>query len=337
MANRQNPLFWSFPLGTWFGVRVRVSWFVPLVALWLAVDFGWHYGGVLFGIFFASVLLHEFGHILAARSMNGSGDEILLWPLGGLAFVDRRSSPKEQFVTAAGGPIVHLVICLLCLPAILSADYGWKVLHPLQLPIATDDFGRSGWLVDVQTLCFSVNWMLLLVNLVPAYPLDGGQMARTWLATRFNAATAREISVRVAVAAAIVLAVAAAFFFKSVMLLGIAFLIALLALQESFEMQAGDSFEDSFMGYDFSQGYTSLERSGDTHPKTRRGVLTRWLESRRLARQRRHEELQQQIDEQLDSLLAKVHDHGIGALSASERRLLERASDRYRSKGKDRS
>lgn len=335
MSNRENPLYWAFPVGTWFGVRVRVSWLMPLAAAGLMFEFGWRYGGVLFAILMITTLLHEFGHILAARAMDGSGDEILLWPLGGLAFVERSASPKTQFVVASGGPLVNAALCVLCVPAVLASPYGAQVLHPLLLPIAREDFGRAGLLADVQVLTFCVNWMLLLVNLIPAFPLDGGRMAWAWLAARFNAATASEISVRVAYGVAFLLVVVGLFFFKSVVLLSIAFLIVVLAMQESIELRSGEAFDDSFMGYDFSQGYTSLERAEKTRPAPRPGLLARWLEMRRAEKQRRAELQQQEAEKQLDSILAKVHERGLEALSPSERRTLDRASDRFRSRGND--
>ncbi|MGQ0637063.1 MAG: site-2 protease family protein [Planctomycetaceae bacterium] len=336
VSRRETPLFWSFSAGSWFGVRVRVSWWMPLVAAWFLFEFGPRLGGALFGVLVLSTLLHEFGHILAARLMDGSGDEILIWPLGGLAFVDRGASLRSQFVTALGGPVVNLLLCLLTLPAVLDSGYGWLALNPIQLPMAADDFGNPRLLSDVQVLVFYVNWTLLLVNLVPAYPLDGGRMARCWLASRTSPATAAEISLRVAFAMGIVLAVLAMFFLKSVTLLGIAFLLVILALQESFEMQNGESYEESFMGYDFSQGYTSLERE-EQKPQApaRPGLLARWREMRRVHKQLRLEQEQRRAEQQLDELLAKVHARGLEALTPAEQRLLKRASDRFRSRDKE--
>ena len=64
-------------------------------------------------ILFVSVLLHEFGHCFGARIMGGRGEEILMWPLGGLAFADPPRRPWPQLVTTVGGPLVNVVICLV--------------------------------------------------------------------------------------------------------------------------------------------------------------------------------------------------------------------------------
>jgi len=175
--------------------------------------------------------------------------------------------------------------------------------------------------------------MLLLVNLIPAYPLDGGQVVRSLLIPRVGTAVATEISVRIAYATALVLAVAALFGFQHVFLLGIAFLIVVLAMHEHYQSQSGEAPDSSFMGYDFSQGYTSLERSEQKAPEQRPGLFQQWLERRRADKRRRQEQQALDAEAQLDTLLAKVHEQGMGALTESEKRQLKRASERYRSRG----
>lgn len=357
MANRNNPLYWSFGLGSWFGVSLRISWLMPMLLVWVLYEFKFPLGVAIFVGLFVSVLLHEIGHVLAARAMDGSGDEILIWPLGGLAYVNSNSSPWAQFVTAIGGPFVNLLLCGLFLPAVFASNEPAKALNPLTLPISVNSFGHSNrtgdttsspagdhlppgsdtstLLLDTQVLLFSLNWMMLLINLVPVFPFDGGQILRSWLSSRLGSSLSTEVSIRCAYVAGGILAVLGMFVFKHVILLALAFLILLLAMQESFQLQAGESYDDSFMGYDFSQGYTSLERANRGKEESRPGLLTRWRESRRLEKQRRLERQQQEVEQKLDDVLAKVHQHGLQALSPSERRLLKRASDRFRSKGQD--
>jgi hypothetical protein len=125
------------------------------------------------------------------------------------------------------------------------------------------------------------------------------------------------------------------FFFKSMILLVLAFLIILLAMQEHYQLQASESYDDSFMGYDFSQGYTSLERSESVKPERRVGLWQRWLAKRRADKMRRIELQSQESEQQLDAILAKVHEQGLASLTPSEKRLLKRASNRYRGKDAD--
>src|SRR5207244_5592755 len=74
---------------------------------------GWIDASLVMGLLFFSVLLHEFGHCFAARSVNGDAQEVLLWPLGGLANVEVPHTPRANLIVAAGGPAVNLVLALL--------------------------------------------------------------------------------------------------------------------------------------------------------------------------------------------------------------------------------
>jgi Zn-dependent protease len=330
MNNRQNPLFWSFGVGTWGGVHLRISWLMPVVLAWLLYKFNLRMGGAFFAILFISVLLHEIGHILAARATDGSGDEILMWPLGGLAFVET-SSARSQALTAAAGPLTNLLICGLFLRAVLVSDGGASAFNPLEVPLSAEHF-ETHLLSDVQVLAFWFNWMSLCVNLIPAFPLDGGQILRSWLTSRMGAGMGTEVAFRIAIAFAIVIGIVDLIFFGNLIVLTLAFMIVVLALQESFQMQATESYDDSFMGYDFSQGYTSLEKSETARPERRLGLLARWLAKRKADKQRRLQDLEQQTANQLDAILAKVHERGLTSLTPAERRLLKRASNRYKSR-----
>src|SRR5207244_131282 len=77
---------------------------------------------VVFVLLFVSVLLHEFGHCYGARLMDGDANEVLLWPLGGLAAVDVPHTPKANFITAAAGPAVNLLLCIAAGLALVSCS-----------------------------------------------------------------------------------------------------------------------------------------------------------------------------------------------------------------------
>ena len=108
----RDVLTWSFPIGQLFGITIRVHFAMPIFVLGMvgrqAMDKdaplgAWQDAAWLMAFLFVSVLLHEFGHCFAARFMDGESDEVLLWPLGGLAFC--RSLPNTalaHFVFALG-------------------------------------------------------------------------------------------------------------------------------------------------------------------------------------------------------------------------------------------
>jgi stage IV sporulation protein FB len=101
-------------------------------------------------------------------------------------------------------------------------------------------------------------------------------------------------------------------------------------------MQRQEYGEESFMGYDFSQGYTSLEQSNtdefevDDQP----GVLARWRAQREEEKRQKQEEEDRDMERQLDLLLEKLHTHGDGSMTATEKRRLQDISDRLRQRGR---
>ena len=327
MNSRQNPLFWSFGVGVWFGTRVRISVFFPLFVVLVCFKLGLYLGGAVSLVMAVSVLLHEFGHIFAARATGGTADEILLWPLGGLAYVEPARTFQAQFLTAAAGPLVNLVLCGASLPFILSSPHFSDVWNPFVLPIAALS---DNLVVDYLLLTFSLNWLLLLLNLLPVYPLDGGQMLKSWLTVQWGSMAAAEFSLKVGVVTAVLLGIVG-FLASAIWVVALSFLIAVLALQDVQRIQMGEMYDESFMGYDFSQGYTSLERSQPaTAEPAAKSMLQRWREKRQTEKRRREEAEIQAAETKLDALLAKVHANGMDCLTEAEKRDLARASARLR-------
>src|SRR5262245_29961801 len=117
----QDPLSWSIPFGRLFGIQIRVHIFFPFVALGLILHAAsksqtpgaWIDVTAITVLLFVSVLLHEFGHCFGARAVNGDAQEILMWPLGGLASVDVPHTPRANFLTTLAGPAVNFFLCLL--------------------------------------------------------------------------------------------------------------------------------------------------------------------------------------------------------------------------------
>jgi|1186.fasta_scaffold37756_2 Zn-dependent protease/CBS domain-containing protein len=179
----------SIQLARLFGIRIGASpsWFVVLFLMiyWLSGLFddmlvGYSnttaYAVAVAGtlLFFVSLILHELGHALVARR-NGVGvSSIDLWFFGGLAKLDREpATPGQDFRIAAAGPFVTLVLFALCVGAALLFTPGDDVLDAVTLSetSTTPAMGLLGWLAGI-------NLVVLVFNLVPAFPLDGGRIAR---------------------------------------------------------------------------------------------------------------------------------------------------------------
>jgi Zn-dependent protease len=117
---------------------------------------------------FLIVLLHEFGHALACRQVGGRADQIMLWPLGGVAYVAPPSRPGATLWSIAAGPLVNVLLLPPLYAGYLAAKgLGWRQFHH-------DAYEFFLWvlIIDVSLLAF---------NLLPVYPLDGGQILRSLL------------------------------------------------------------------------------------------------------------------------------------------------------------
>ena len=332
----RSAAFWSLPLGNWFAVRVRMSIFFPLIALALCFRLGTPAVGLSFAlILFISVLAHEFGHVLASRVTGGDGDEILLTPMGGLAFCYPAPTFQSKFWTVAGGPMVNVFLCLIALVQVLNSAHVEACFNPFDFPHLEMSGGASVVVPALGLMLFKANWLLLLVNLLPVHPLDGGRMLQLLLNTRLDAHVARTWYLRAGAVVGIALLICGLIYDNTwVMLVGA--IIIPLNLCESFQMQIQDPSEESFMGYDFSQGYTSLEQSGpdELEGEDRPGVLARWKAQREEEKRVKQEEEDLDMERQLDLLLEKLHTHGDSALTASEKRRLQDISERLRQRGR---
>jgi stage IV sporulation protein FB len=332
MNSYRSPLYWSFPCGTWFQTQVRISVFLPVFLLLLCWRLENLQLGLVFGgVFFFSVLLHEFGHVIAARMTGGNGDEILIWPFGGLAFVRPAGTFRSQLLTPMAGPLFNLLVCLITLSPLVLNGRTAGLFNLFTFPISQLS---DAVFLDVLVLIFRANFLLLAINLIPVYPLDGGQMLKAVLSNRLDREIANDIYIKSGMIVGL-LALIGGLFVELSFLVFLGAVIMLLNMQESFQLRSTDGYDDSFMGYDFSQGYTSLDRDDD-HPRPARrpGLWQRWREQRRAEKFLKEQEQEAEAEQQLDLLLEKVHSEGIESLSDVERRLLDRVSARYRDKDK---
>lgn len=171
-----NFLGGSFKIGRVFEINIRVHvLFVIWIAFRLITEQTDRVGEALFlGMLFGIVLLHEFGHCFGARSVGGDAHDIMMWPLGGLAYADAPMRPWPQFVTVAAGPAVNVVFCLIS-GAVLVATVGTAEIISLN-PLNSIPYRFTEQWMNVLAMFYRVNYLLLAFNLLPIYPLDGGQI-----------------------------------------------------------------------------------------------------------------------------------------------------------------
>lgn len=156
-----------------WGIDVQVHWSWLVVAMYSVSTRVPKYDGPVWALaeylmLFVVVTMHEFGHALATRQVGGQANQIVLWPLGGVAYVAPPQRPGATLWSIAAGPLVNVVLV--------------PVFYVLGWALAT-----SGWFdehPDLYVFTRAINLMnvsLLVFNLLPVYPLDGGQMLRSLL------------------------------------------------------------------------------------------------------------------------------------------------------------
>jgi Zn-dependent protease/CBS domain-containing protein len=181
---------WSFHIGRIAGIDVKIHGTFFLLLAWIGYVY-YGEGGVVAAfnglifilLIFLCVVLHEFGHALAARRYGIKTRDITLLPIGGLARLERMpDKPREEVVVALAGPAVNVIIA-----AALSILIG--LTSGLPDPDMMQETG-----VPLALRLFTVNIWLVLFNMIPAFPMDGGRVLRAVLAMRMNYARATQVA-----------------------------------------------------------------------------------------------------------------------------------------------
>lgn len=198
-------MFGSLKLGKVFGIDLYVHgtfWLLPLFVLFSGLGNG--LGAVTFDVLFvfavfACVALHEFGHALAAAAYGIGTRDITLYPMGGVASLERMPErPGREIAVALAGPAVNVVIAVGLFVGLLAGE----MVFSLSGSAASDVVGAflSQLLVANVVLC--------VFNLLPAFPMDGGRVLRALLATQMPRVRATEVAVTVGTGMAVLFLVA---------------------------------------------------------------------------------------------------------------------------------
>jgi stage IV sporulation protein FB len=194
---------WSFRIGTLLGIPIRVHFTFLLLLVWfgsVSSEQGRGFlGGVVFLVLlFACVVLHELGHALAARRYGVRTSEIVLYPIGGVARLERLPSGKAELVIAIAGPVVNLVLAALL--------WGGLRLTDARAPGLSEDLLTAA---PVAWQLLAANLTLFFFNLIPAFPMDGGRILRAALSIFLGQTRATTIAARIGQGLALLFAILA--------------------------------------------------------------------------------------------------------------------------------
>ena len=386
----RDPFQWAFPLFRAFGIPVKMHITLIVFSLGMFLRQITQPGGadrtleiflLTIPLLFGLLLLHEFGHCFAGRMVDGEPTEIVLWPLGGLAFVDVPKNWRAHTVTAAGGPIVNVVVCLIAFvilagagffptwnpfsdpyvsemknyrdqkiytsefgirlyepgtsePAVLPEELKAKIDQPSEVHDAVVKSGKDRAVAPLFFVwvnrVFWLSWVLLLLTLLPGYPLDGGQLLQGFVWSK----TDEEQGITTACWAGYVVAVV--------------LLIASLAANEVWPMALAGfiavscwfklnryALQDMSLGQgpgEFDAGYNQNDPDDDAppRPKKKQSLMQQWMTARTARRMQRDHEQQKLEDERLDQLLEKIARKE--KLTAEEEAFMKRVSTRYKNR-----
>src|SRR6185437_7272461 len=190
----------SLFLGRIFGIKLYIHFTFLLLFLYIGY-YGYEashslkqiqYDFLLIIVAFIFVIMHEFGHALAARRVGIQTRQILILPIGGMAQLDNMpENPKDELFVTFCGPDVNLASIVLMLPIFLVNHSFADILPALAL--------NNDWIATI----IGINLILFVFNLIPAFPMDGGRIFRALLAFRLNYLKATLIAARTGQAIAI--------------------------------------------------------------------------------------------------------------------------------------
>jgi len=228
----------SLRLGHIAGIQLFVHWTFFLLIGWI---FTMHLMtgrgaasaalGVIFILaLFGCVVLHELGHALAARRYGIATRDITLLPIGGVARLERiPRNPTHELVVALAGPAVNVVIALVIFAGLWAAHQGAETAELARL--------QGNFFAQLLT----VNIFLVIFNMIPAFPMDGGRVLRALLARRLNYARATVLAARVGQVIAVLLGLAGLFVLNNPMLLLVALFVFMGARSEANMVQVTDT------------------------------------------------------------------------------------------------
>lgn len=333
----QNLLIWlsrSFRVGRFFGVEVRMFWLAAVLMPLLFLSWFRPVAGTplellvlvafSFGSLFVIVWSHEMGHILWGRRYGIQTPLITLSPMGGVAHMAARATgPRSEALVALAGPAVHLLWLAVCWPLHWLLPYG--------------SVSIEGWRTDPVWLgleiLVSTNLAMLVFNLLPLFPMDGGRVLRALLSLRLHPNRATLIATAIGIVGGGLLILAGftreGWSGSILVFIGLSNIAACLeerrVARHSFIYGVGGEQREAWQSDPeaWRRGEDPFAHVGSDKPQ--RAAAGK--------KQQRAAETDADLDRQVDEVLERVHEVGLSGLTSRERKVLERASRRRRGAG----
>ncbi len=341
---------WSSSIGRWFGIPVRVHMlFFLFVATVFCVQ--WYYVGEradLLGtalatslVLLGSIVLHEAAHLFTLSRLGGHINQVVLTPWGGNSDLDVVGSPRQRTLVFLSGPLANGIVFALCATLLVTSQQvasPTELVNPLHpFPLASG----ADWSWSLTKIITWVNFQLMIVNLIPCYPFDGQPILRA-IISGVNPelpSIRRESTLMVFGHAVGLTFIGLAWFLKSEtggtlvppsVLLMLSGIVILFAARYSYEKELStidedwDDFDD--LNYESLYGDNSFFEFEEPDQAT----YSQWLLEKQEERELLEFQVEQQEEGLVDEVLEKLHHQGIASLSAEERNLLDRVSERIR-------
>jgi hypothetical protein len=325
LANPLGALNLSVPFGTWFGARVRLHFWLLLVLVISSA------GPLLAGdlvsvlltaaLLIAAVLLHEFGHRIAAHWVGGQHDEFMLWPAGGMIPPTAPLRPLPYFVAHAGGIAMNVVLAVGCYAAIAALTSAVPGIYLDPLAAFRNSAQLQGHSVPSILATFAaINIGVTFAAILPYYWFDGGPLLQSILWPFVGLRTGIKVTCIVGMVLAVPL------FFLSLAggnILGM--LMWALLFADSYRRFHAARFDTSL---DFQESAAQVTPSGSSRRRWRKrrsplAPVSQFLAKRKAA-------AQEQLEADVDRILEKVHTQGMQSLTEKERQTLTDASKHLR-------
>lgn len=268
------------------------------------------------GTLFLLVLLHEFGHCFACRRVGGDADDILMWPLGGLAACRPPHNWKAHLITTLAGPGVNAVLFPVFGLALWLTGAGWPVIA--WNPFSSDSgalwayFDGRIWRYILWS-AHSMNMMLLLFNmLVPMFPMDCGRVVQELLWGRIGYARSMLIASTLGLVVAVILGMFG-LWTRNNNMVGIAVFGGFTCFQTRRQFQ--QHLEANPWSQDFDPGEDSPGRPTWRQQRAERAALKK-------------QQAERATQAEVDRILAKISEQGMQSLTSKEKRTLEDATKR---------